>query len=156
MGGERADEKDGEPAHADVHGRGDVWEAIAGEDLEDDADEGEKPCDGEDCPAKGAVQRAEGEGGVGACDEAEDGEVIEHPEEGFSPDGEGVVQGGGEVKQGSRAGEEGYAKDGTELAMTGGGSEEEGGCGENGQEADAVADGVGDFLAEGLEAVRVW
>src|SRR5512146_3533866 len=70
--GERADDEDGEPAHAEVEQGGEAREAEASERLEHDPDAGQGPQKGQEEPPQPSAKHPEGEGRLGAGAEAVD------------------------------------------------------------------------------------
>lgn len=77
----RFDSEDDEPSHADVEGGGESVEASGGKSLEDDAENGDGPDDGEEGPAQAAAEEDKGERRVGSGDQQIDRTVIEDAED---------------------------------------------------------------------------
>ena len=96
-------------------------------------------------------QHAEGEGRVGAGNEQVDGAVVDDLEHALGAAlGDRMVQRGGEVQQDDGDREDARREDEHGITATQHGPDEERRGGQARRQSDAVADAVGDLLAQGL------
>lgn len=101
-GDQRIQGEEHQPAHADIDENRKDPRTLAGQRIQDDADQRQAPDGAEHPPARGALQGQQGEGGIGAGDQQIDGMVIERAEDPFRAPAQAVVEGRKEIEQEQR------------------------------------------------------
>lgn len=142
---EGADSSDDTPAAGDVAYHGDDLEPFDADDIEDDAQDGHTPDNAEDGPADPSPQGDQCKGGIGSCNENEDGGMIEHTQDFFGPHvGNGVIHTGHGKEQNHAGSVNGGADN---LPRVADAFDNQDNHTSNGQcRPQSMGDGVGDFL----------
>ena len=124
-------------------------EAVGVDGGEGDADDSDEGDEGEEPLAESTADAEEGDRGVGAEDEEEDVAMVDDAEDLFAGEaaGEGVVDARDDVED-----DHGRAEDGDGDVFEGGVGfdDHENGCDDGKNGGEAVADGVPEFLGEGI------
>ena len=129
--------------------------AYAADGLQQRAGHGHAPYDPEQRPAPGAAQHAERKRRVGPGDQQVDRRVIEDLENALRPAGrQRVEQRGGEIQQHHRRREHARAHECRRVALPARAEDQKRKRDQRRQQAQAVADAVGDLLAQGLRAFK--
>ncbi len=149
IGNQRLDGEQHQPAHTQIERQRPALYAFAACEFHVYAKYGDGPHQAEQCPAPGALQSNQGKGCVGACDEQENGGVIEFLQKRLGAlVGDAVIQGGSGIKKYQCAAIDGGAGDVPDSAVKRRKGDKQNQGGDAQGDANAVGDGVRDFLAD--------
>ena len=144
-----------QPAHEHVEGDGEALWLESAPELEQDAEDCERPNEGEEQPAPGAPEDAEGEWGVGAGDHEEDRRVIQHLEPILRlPRSKPVQCGRAEVEQHGGHGKDAHAHERASTSVVHGLGDQQWGAGHRGEKSAPMAEAIGEFFPAGPFALE--